>query len=79
MSEITQAATKKGLSMQKASHGLCVNCHLRRIKAGEKAGPLECMKCHTGKYRTIAELANVPRPERDQPKKPFIFIEKAGK
>jgi hypothetical protein len=78
LSAITAVAAKKGLSIQKVSHWLCVNCHLRRIKAGEKAGPVECMKCHTGKYRTIAELANVPRPERDQPKRPFIYMEKAS-
>jgi hypothetical protein len=78
LSAITAVAAKKGLSMQKASHLQCVNCHLRRIDTGAKAGPIECLKCHTGKYRTIAELAKVPRPERDQPKKPFIFIEKAN-
>jgi hypothetical protein len=78
LSAIVAVAARKGLSMQKASHRQCVNCHLRRIDTGAKAGPVECMKCHTGKYRTIAELAKVPRPERDQPKKPFIFIEKAN-
>ena len=78
LAAITAVAARKGLSMQNASHRQCVNCHLRRINAGEKAGPVECMKCHTGKYRTVAELENVPRPERDQPKKPFIFIEKSN-
>ena len=72
---IKQAAAQKGLSMQKAAHQQCVNCHMRRINAGGKAGPVECMKCHTGKYRTIAELATVPRPDRDQPEKPFISVE----
>ena len=75
LAAITKAAAKKGLSMQKVLHQQCVNCHLSHIRAGEKAGPVECMKCHTGKYRTIAQLANVPRPDRDQPKKPFISIE----
>jgi len=72
---IKQVASKKGLSMQKASHQQCVNCHIRHINAGEKAGPVECLKCHTGKYRTIAELTDVPRPDRDQPEKPFISVE----
>lgn len=75
LTAITQAAAKKGLSMQKVSHRQCVNCHMRHTKAGEKAGPVECKKCHTGKYRTITELAGVPRPNREQPKKPFISIE----
>ena len=35
------------------------------------------MKCHTGKYKTVRELAEIPRPERDQPKRPFISIEDA--
>ena len=72
---IKQVAAKKGLSMQKASHQQCVNCHIRHINAGEKAGPVECLKCHTGKYKTVAELTDVPRPDRDQPEKPFISVE----
>lgn len=72
---IKQVAAKKGLSMQKASHQRCVNCHIRHINAGEKAGPVECLKCHTGKYKTVAELTDVPRPDRDQPEKPFISVE----
>lgn len=75
LSAITQAAAKKGFSIRKVSHQQCINCHLSYIKAGDKAGPVECMKCHTGKYGTISELLNVPRPEREQPKKPFISIE----
>ncbi len=77
LSAITQAAAKKGLSMKKVSHMQCVNCHLSYIKAGDKAGPVDCMKCHTGKYKTLRELAEIPRPEREQPKRPFISIEDA--
>ncbi len=36
---------------------------------------MECKKCHTGKYKTIEELKDVPRPERDQPDKVFLNIE----
>jgi len=82
---ITRAAAKKGLTIQKASHLQCLNCHFKytkeleilKKKKDEKAGPLECTKCHTGKYKTIAELAKVPRPDRNQPEKPFIGIENA--
>lgn len=77
LAAITKAAAKKRFSIQKVSHQQCVNCHMSYIRAGKKAGPVECMKCHTGKYRTLAELANVPRPDREQPKRPLISIEKA--
>jgi hypothetical protein len=66
---------EKGLTMRKVSHARCVNCHLFYLKKGLKAGPLECSRCHTGQYKSIQELMNVPRPDRDQPKKPFITIE----
>jgi hypothetical protein len=66
---------KKGLTIRKVSHAQCVNCHLFYSQRGQKAGPLECSKCHTGKYRSVAELAKVPRPDRDQPKRPFITVE----
>jgi len=73
----TELTLKKGLSIRKVSHSRCVNCHLDFSGKGEKAGPVECSKCHTGKYKTVSELANIPRPERDQPKKSFIEIEDA--
>ena len=75
LESVKKAAAQKGLSMRKASHQQCVNCHIRNVDEGKKAGPLECLKCHTGRYRTIAELAVVPRPDRDQPEKPFISVE----
>ena len=34
----------------------CTDCHI----------PLDCAKCHTGKYRTVEELKDVPRPDRGQ-------------
>lgn len=73
----TDLTLKKGLSIKKVSHSRCVNCHLDFSARGEKAGPIECSKCHTGKYKTVLELADIPRPERDQPKKPFILIDDA--
>jgi hypothetical protein len=66
---------KKRLTMRKISHSQCVNCHLFYSKKAVKAGPLECSKCHTGKYKSAAELAQAPRPDRDQPKRAFIAID----
>ena len=78
LTAITQVAAKKGLSIRKASHQQCLNCHLEYQKKGDKeTGPTDCMKCHTGKYKTVAELEKVPRPNRDQPKRAFITIEGA--
>jgi len=80
LTAITKVAEKKGLTIRKASHQQCLNCHLKYkeeyLKKGEKeACPTECIKCHTGKYRTVAELEKIVRPDRDQKDKPFIDIE----
>ena len=86
LTAINRVAAKKGLDMQRASHTQCLNCHLKyekelelkkERKKDEKAGPTECMKCHTGKYRTIAELEKVPRPDRGQKETALINIENA--
>jgi hypothetical protein len=80
LTAIKKVAEKKGLTIRKASHQQCINCHLKYqeeyLKKGEKeACPTECIKCHTGKYKTVAELQKVPRPDRDQKDKPFINID----
>lgn len=62
---------KKGLTIKKVSHLRCLNCHIDRNKRGLKAGLLVCSKCHTGKYKTVAELAKITRPDREQPEKPL--------
>ena len=86
LAAITRAAAKKGLNIQRASHLQCLNCHLKyekeleqkkEKKKDEKAGPTECAKCHTGKYKTLAELEKVPRPDRWQKEKAFINIQDA--
>jgi hypothetical protein len=84
LTAITRICERKNLPIERASHITCLNCHLYYSKVekpdakGEKkVGPLECSKCHTGKYRTIEELAKVPRPDRDQPERPFLDIENA--
>jgi hypothetical protein len=71
----TGITLRKGLSIGRVSHQICVNCHLDLLQKGNKAGPLECSRCHTGKYKSVAELADTPRPERDQPKKTLITTE----
>jgi len=43
----------------------CTDCHI----------PLDCSKCHTGKYKTIDELKNASRPDRGQKNVAFIDIE----
>ncbi len=86
LTAITHVASKKGLDIRRASHLQCLNCHLKyekelelkkEKKKDEKAGPTECVKCHTGKYKTIAELEKVPRPDRGQKEIAFIDIENA--
>jgi hypothetical protein len=75
---ITRKASEKGLDMKRASHQQCINCHLKYIEEGdEEAGPTECIKCHTGKYKTVAELEDVPRPDRKQEDTIFIDIEES--
>lgn len=65
----------KRLTIRNVSHHLCVNCHLFSFQQHSKAGPMECAKCHTGKYKTAAQLQNILRPDRDQPKKSLIALE----
>lgn len=83
---ITKISSKKGLNIRYASHNLCLNCHLQSEKEllmkkdkkeDEKAGPIECSKCHTGKYKTIAELEKIPRPDRGQKETFLINIDNA--
>jgi len=63
--------------MERACHTLCVNCHLSNKEQGKQAGPVVCSKCHTEKYKTVEDLKDIPRPEREQPQKAFINIEDA--
>lgn len=77
LARIVKVSEEKGLSVRKVSHYQCVNCHLRHAERKEKAGPVECSSCHTGKYRTVTELLKIPRPERGQPERPLISLEHA--
>lgn len=75
LTKISNVAKNKGLNMQKASHQLCLNCHLQKKYEGKDTGPTVCSKCHTGKYKTLDELKEIPRPAMEQPKTAFIKIE----
>lgn len=84
LAKVTKITKEKGLEISKVSHTRCLNCHLyysredkKAASEEEKKSPLECSKCHTGEYKTIAELEKVPRPDSGQPEKAFIDIENA--
>lgn len=77
LAKIVDVAKQKELNIKKSCHLLCLNCHLQNKTQGKEAGPIACSKCHTGKYKTVEELKEIPRPEVDQPKTAFISIEKA--
>ena len=78
LSAETKITKEKSLAIKKVSHSRCLNCHRDYNNKGLKAGPFVCSKCHTGEYRTVAELAKITRPDREQPAKPFLTI-KNGK
>ncbi len=67
------------LTEEETAHPRCINCHLKRKNDGEKAGPLDCEKCHTGIKRTVKEMADVPRQECDQEEKILIQVEKEAR
>ena len=84
LAKILKITKKKGLDVKKISHIQCLNCHIKEnekiARSGNKTAkkpPLECVKCHTGKYRNVASLLNVPRPDRGQKKMYFILVKGA--
>lgn len=77
LSKIVKIAKERDLNMERACHTLCLNCHLSNKEQGKQAGPVVCSKCHTEKYKTVEDLKDIPRPEREQPQKAFINIEDA--
>lgn len=60
----------------------CNDCHVsgfdQAVSCSECHVPTECSKCHTGKYRTVSELKNTPRPDRGQNDIAFIDIENSS-
>lgn len=77
LSKIVNVSKQKELDMEKSCHQLCLNCHIQNKKNNKEAGPIVCSECHTGKYRDISELREVPRPFVNQPEISFINIEGA--
>uniref|UniRef100_A0A7V4N3J4 Class III cytochrome C domain-containing protein n=1 Tax=Thermodesulfobacterium geofontis TaxID=1295609 RepID=A0A7V4N3J4_9BACT len=84
LSQIVKVTEEKRLSYQKTAHERCLSCHVKinkerevSKKEGEKVPPLECGKCHTGEYKSIADLEKVPRPDRGQKETYFINVENA--
>ena len=66
-------------SYRSVAHADCINCHLQKESKGEKSGPSNCEGCHLGlKLPTIKELAEIPRPDRRQPKSTTMKVEGAG-
>jgi hypothetical protein len=49
-------------SFRKVSHAQCLDCHMRREKAGQSAGPHTCGGCHGETERpALEEMAKLPR------------------
>ena len=70
---------QNSLTEQASAHARCINCHLKRKAQKERAGPVTCGKCHSGKQRTIEELADVARPECAQEKRILIRLEEGAR
>ncbi|WP_038056785.1 sulfate respiration complex hexadecaheme cytochrome HmcA [Thermodesulfobacterium hydrogeniphilum] len=79
LSKIVAISKKENWNLPNAFHSLCLSCHFKLKKENKKAGPIVCSKCHTGKYKTIAELKKVPCPERGQKDKYFLFVKNLSK
>ncbi|MCS7164010.1 MAG: hypothetical protein NZ845_03300 [Thermodesulfovibrio sp.] len=75
LSKIVNVAKQKNLDIKTSFHKLCINCHLQNRIQSIESGPIECLKCHTGKYKTVEELKDIPRPDIGQPDRVFLSIE----
>lgn len=61
------------VSMRKASHLACIDCHLKNIEKNKNAGPVKCKGCHDQKSREMIEkLDSIPRMTRKQPDIVFV-------
>lgn len=75
LSKFVEINKRSGLNLQRASHHLCLNCHVKNKSEGKSKSPIRCNECHNGKYRTLEELRDTPRPDVGQPKRVFILSE----
>lgn len=61
------------ISMRKASHLSCIECHSKNMEKNENAGPVKCNGCHDQKLREMIEkLDSIPRMTRKQPDIVFV-------
>jgi len=68
-----KADEENRISMRKASHLSCINCHLKNMEKNENAGPLKCNGCHDQKsLEMIKKLDSIPRMTRKQPDIVFV-------
>jgi len=44
--EIERLKAEKKLKKKKVMNALCIKCHKKEKRAGNKAGPTKCSKCH---------------------------------
>jgi len=66
-------------SFRKVAHSDCINCHLEKKEKKQKGGPTTCEGCHLDlKLPSIQEIAEIPRPDRKQPKTTSIKVDGAG-
>ena len=77
--KIINIAKEDRWCLKRASHYRCLNCHLEYKEKKKDTGPIECAKCHTGKYRTVKELAKIKRPDRKQKEEMFLFNKTVSK
>jgi hypothetical protein len=66
------------LSLQRASHDSCINCHAQRDAKGDNSGPTLCVGCHDAEQlAAIKPVDKVPRMDRGQPDMTWIRAEGA--
>ena len=72
-----QKKEENRISMRKASHIACINCHRQKIANNESAGPSNCQGCHEpSEQKMITVVDDVPRMQRSQPD--YVFIKTAA-
>ncbi len=61
------------ISLRKASHMACIDCHRQIAAKNETAGPFNCEGCHeASQQKLIEKVKDVPRMELNQPD--FVFV-----
>ncbi len=61
------------ISLRRASHTACIDCHRKILAKNETAGPFTCEGCHEpSQQKLIEKVKDVPRMQRNQPD--FVFV-----